>query len=699
MEQINEILRYEFKGLSIFLVSEEYRKSINESEWPDESICNLAKNNLAKDNLSKERKKSLVIYQDEKNSTQNEPMPIVQVELYGPTSWQDAYEELSLSDLKYDFDMRWNRRESLCVFSAEPGHDTPDWNTILQALLEFSLVDGRPVRSFKTTFMFPFTIRKDEHTSAEEIRFRQDNLRPMKVEDGDIETVLYFLPHIRDILFARDAEGKDVSEGGAEPIHRYELINQNYKLRLERDGQKIWLDVGHIRFFLFPNNNICFLSYTVTLPGMEDVDWNAIEKPLDFLHHLTQEETWETIENFQAHTCLAVNNLARIVYPTFREQKEEKKIAQIELMCEEEILATFYKGDPGKTVEISLRPKISQVVEYFIKEGLNIGNGHVFPMLDDRMFVSSHITLWGEKPASDAGRAAHQAFFSVALYVDQEGEEHLGGYAYDPEFVKKQMEQEVLLRWYAHSGNLYGFTSYSNVYMGFGGFFANTAPRHIHNHYFYMALLALYYRSSMIDYLARLARASKKLLKRPNKEECRDDIKKLRKSFIEFTNQYWFREITSQMQGIEIFDYQCQAMNIEREYSEFKEEIERADDFIRMDWQDKISGNAVKLAFIGLAFAVIAPLISWFAIGNDVFTVKEIISRSGFYLVFIFAAAILGTVMCSVIITWKSLLTNNVTIGLQSFYGKAKGIIRGGNPLSIVKSTLNALKACLKEKR
>jgi len=395
-----------------------------------------------------------------------------------------------------------------------------------------------------------------------------------------------------------------------------------------------------------------------------------------------------------------VNNLARIVYPTFREQQKEKKIAQIELMCEEKILATFYKGDPGETVETALRPsKISQVVEYLIREGLEIGNHHIFPMLDDRMFVSSHITLWGEKPAFDAGWAAHQAFFSVAMYVDQEGEEHLGGYAYDPEFVKKQMEQAVLRRWYAHSGNLYGFTSYSNVYMGFGRYLTNIGSRHIHNHYFYMALLALYYRTSMIDYLTRLARASKKLLKHPNKEECRDDIKKLRKSFIEFTNQYWFREVTSQMQGIEIFDYQCQAMNIEREYSEFKEEIEWADDFIRMEWQDKISGNAVNLAIIGLALAIIAPLISWYAIGSDVFVVKEIILRSGFYLVFIFAAAIFGTVMCSVIITWKSVLGNNVTIGLRSFYGKLKDIIREGNYLSLVKSKLKALKGCLKEKR
>ncbi len=697
MEHLIETRRYEFKGLSIFLVSEEYRKSINESEWPDKRVCNLAKDNLAKKNLTEERKKSLVIYQDEKNSEQNEPISIVQVELYGPVAWQDAYEELSLSDLKYDFDMRWHRRASLCCFGAEPGHDTPDWNTILHALLEFSLVDGRPVRSFKTTFMFPFTIRKDEYAPAEKIRFRQENLRAMDVGHGDVETVLYFLPHIRDILFARDVEGKDVSEDCVEPIHRYGLISQNYRLRL--DGKKIPLDVEHVRFFLFPNNNICVLSYAVTLPGMEDVDWDTIEKPLDFLRHLTQEGAWETIENFQAHTCLTVNNLARIVYPTFREQQEEKKIAQIELLCEEKLLATFYKGDPGETVKTSLRPKISQVVEHLVKEGLDIGNGHILPMLDDRMFVNSHIALWGEKPGTDAGRAAYQAFFSVALYVDQEGEEHLDGYVYDPEFVKKQMEHEVLWRWHAHSGNLYGFTNYSNVYMGFGRFLANIAPRHIHNHYFYMALLALYYRTSMIGYLARLARTSKRLLKHPNKEESRADIRKLRGSFIEFTNQYWFREITSQMQGIEIFDHQYRVMNIEREYSEFKEEIERADDFIQMAWQDEMSDNAVKFAFIGLAFAIIAPLISWFAIGSDVFAVKEIISRSGSYIVFLFTAAVFGTLMCSVIVIQKSLLNNNVTIGLRSFYDKAKGIIRKGNCLSIVKSALNALKACLKEKR
>lgn len=686
MKQSSDIRRYELKGLSIFLIPEEHRKPIKDPGWPDRNLCNMVQ----------EWRSSLVIFHEEEKTEQHEIGTITQVELHGPVSWEKYYDTLVRSqNLQYDFNMRGVPRKYASVFGAEPWEkDYADWNTLLHQLLELCLVEGRPVRSFKTTFLFPFTIRKDEHSPAEKPRFRAENLRLMKVGTGDAETVVYFLPHIRDILFARDADGKIVSDKGVEPIYRYELINKAYTLHVERDGEKLPLDVDHIRFYLFPNNNICFLSYSVTLTDMDEVDWDAIEEPLDFLNALIQEDGSERIGKFQAHTCLAVNNLARIVYPTYREQVEENKIADLELVRvkDNQVLARFDKMRPAQDLGEDLRPRLSPVITSLVKEGINIGDGSILPMLDDRMFVNSHIALWGRKPESDAGREAYQAFFSVALYVDIEGEEHLGGYAYDPEFVKNQMEQEVLWRWYAHSGNLYGFTNYSNIYMGFGRFLANIASRHIHAHYFYMALLALYYRTSMIDYSAQLARATKGLLAHPDKEECRTRIRKLRESFIEFTNQYWFYEITSQMQGIETFEYQCRSMYIEKAYRELKEEIERADGFIQMAWQDEVSKQARWIAGIGLCFAVISPLVSWFAISGDVFNVREIISRSGFYLVFIFGAGLFGAALSSVIIMQKSLLGKNPALRWRSVYAKVKETVRQGNYLEIIRSKLNALK-------
>lgn len=599
MNDIRVIHRFALIKLNILIVSGTRRSVLGEAgSWPGDALA-------GPDYASSP---SLLIFQDREKMRRIDPGSIIRVELHGPRGWMKPCEEASnLDELKDDFDMKVERRGRGCSLGAEAKGDRGDWNALLTALLAFSLLEGRPVRSFKTTFLFPFTLRSSERGDAVECGLAVRHVRRMQVQNEDAATVLFFLPHIRDILFGGASKTDGASHESMERVQRWEMDedHRKFKLRITRESDSMVLDLSDLGLFFFPNNNVYFLTFAATFQNPCDIGWDGVEKPLDLFDFMARENGWEKIRNAQTGDCLAVNNLARIIYPSHEEMADEKKIARVELIDarEDGVVALFNEISPVGSMSDDLRANLSPVVDYLIKAFLNVGDLRILPMLDDRMFVNTHIVPWGEKPVSKAGKDACQTLFSLALYVDLTGWRELGGYAYDPEFVKRRLDDNVLRRWEALSGNLYGFTDYSNVYFGFGGFFAEKIAGHVHAMYFYMTLLALYCRVSMHDYSAKLARAAKELLENPGKKASRDNVEKLRASFIKFTNVYWYHEVTSQIQGMEIFDLQRRALNLDRSYEEIKDELEHVNDHIRMVWQEKVSHTANTLALVGLFLA------------------------------------------------------------------------------------------------
>ncbi|MDM8539452.1 hypothetical protein QUF90_00050 [Desulfococcaceae bacterium HSG9] len=591
MNHLPEIQSYSFKGLCISFLPRKYCRDFSENS---EQFTSKAVE------WGTKHKPCLIIYEDENHQK------IYAIESYATLTWQRPFEELTESDrLRDDFEMKTERKKDICYFKASSLHEEADWNRILHAFFEFSLTDGRPVTSFKTDFILPFTLRNNERSGAEKAGWIEDNLTEIRHTDEDAETILYFFPHVRDILFAHTNTDSKIK-----PVQQYELKADEFKIHLRRE-ENFTLNMENIRLCFFPNDNIYFLSFSVTIPEMEEIDWEIIKQPLDLLRYIRKEDAWKTIRTVQLSSCLAANNLIRVIYPSYREQKDEAKIVKTDLisLSKRQPVATFKETEPARMLSRDLRAKLSPVVEYMIREMLATGDLRIFPLLDDRMFANTHVALWGEKPQSEAGKKAHEALFSLILYVDQSGDKNIGGYTYDPKYVRERMKGEILKMWYAPYGNLYGFTDFSNVYVGFGWFFENIVSRHVHTMYFYMTILALYYRTAMIQYTERLASETKDLVEDKNHDQSKERIRKLRQSFARFTNQYWYREVTSQMQGIEIFKLQCKAVHIQDAHQELKEELERADALVQMNWQDKLARMSDKIAKIGLVLSVMFSII------------------------------------------------------------------------------------------
>ena len=95
------------------------------------------------------------------------------------------------------------------------------------------------------------------------------------------------------------------------------------------------------------------------------------------------------------------------------------------------------------------------------------------------------------------------------------------------------------------------------------------------------------------------------------KDESRDihlkHIQELRKDFINFTNVYWFHDVTAQTQGQEIFKKQQQALELQREYEFIKEEMARLDEFLQGNFNSRLNRVMTRftIASVFLAFTQI----------------------------------------------------------------------------------------------
>ena len=130
-----------------------------------------------------------------------------------------------------------------------------------------------------------------------------------------------------------------------------------------------------------------------------------------------------------------------------------------------------------------------------------------------------------------------------------------------------------------------------------------------------MLVQALFYQASLRYYDNQICDKTDKLLKE-------DDIKAIgeqRKEFVRFTNQYWFHNVTTQMQGSDIFTLQQKALGLKQHYAILKDELERTDEYLQTRHEIKIASITDKFTTYGLIFAVLALYTSLLPFGFDLF--------------------------------------------------------------------------------
>ena len=528
----------------------------------------------------------------------------------------------------------------------------------LSALFGRLLVDHRPLRHYGCTFFFPFDPGPDPDGHQERRLFVRDGpARRVKLPDGTALTVrfgrhgyahqspttaaaredqinanqamLYFLPHLREQLYdltedPRQADGAT----SCRPVQEWRLADLA-DWRLELDAQPgvptLTAAVESVRLLRYFNN--CYLlALRVGLPppagewahlGREGADW---WHPLVF-------GTWAQGSPLSGRTLerwLGYTRLTRVIYPSFEEQSREGKIAQavrlipgagpaVSFAPEQTITETVPSPrSPGK----QLSPILRFLLCCFFGDGpirnyptLNALLDDYKDFYDDRLFVNVAYGLAGPAPESERRRETLGRLFSLALFVDRPVDTFAacGGLAYDRTWLKETLDQQALRIW-EETGLYAGFTDFSNAYLGSGDFFCDViAPRHVPYSYERMLILCLFYQTSLRRFSRLISEKTRELTAG---ETARgfgvDAFGVMRKDFIDFTNRYWFHEVTSQLQGKRMFQLQQKAMGLEQEYQFIKDEMERADEFAATRRNEQIARFSKVVGAIGLFLGLAA---------------------------------------------------------------------------------------------
>lgn len=232
-------------------------------------------------------------------------------------------------------------------------------------------------------------------------------------------------------------------------------------------------------------------------------------------------------------------------------------------------------------------------------------------MSDDRMFFQSWYGNDGlsrllrrrtELYGSEDGYCFAQSPFWYAYQFGDRSPGNLG--IANKLMMEKDLLANTYSRW-AEYGTLYAFTRGSFVSLSSNlASMINYAKIDIRQHnktiYYQMAIICLAQRAGILRFSAEVAALTR--LGRTHETEALDKIQHLYLNYIEFTNTICFREVTPQIQGIDIYTQFRKAMDIPQNVKSLDEEIKELHEFAMLIEQKRAADKAEKLSNIAAWF-------------------------------------------------------------------------------------------------
>ncbi|MGH8556601.1 MAG: hypothetical protein ACRESZ_03890 [Methylococcales bacterium] len=417
-------------------------------------------------------------------------------------------------------------------------------------------------------FMYKPGHPEEETKKEDQMRDEEKHAKKKKQAENEAQAQAYrfFPPALRRILF--DTGGKPRSDSQQIPLKEWCLAEkeiESWSIHLGKEEHRsdpLFYQIAKVvsvnlyRYF----NGVYLISIRVEPEALQQLRKNeacplfesghskelhdliSADPPNESLYRQLQLECW-----------LRFTRLARLVYPSFPEQYDEKKIAPIRLFAGEKIIetafATVEKLRIPKTPGEGISPVIRFLLESFsmMPEKLDKFLDEYESLYDDRMFVSVAYGLANDKLQTNQ----INKIYSLAAFIDRFADtfDAMDGHAYTPDEIEARLEPQTFGLWKGLGGQ-YAYTETANVYLYCGWAFRSfIGPHHIPFIYDRMLVQALLYQASLRLYDNNISAETNNMLEQRNIQS----IRMQRQEFIRFTNQYWFHQITEQMQGKEIF--------------------------------------------------------------------------------------------------------------------------------------------------
>ena len=133
------------------------------------------------------------------------------------------------------------------------------------------------------------------------------------------------------------------------------------------------------------------------------------------------------------------------------------------------------------------------------------------------------------------------------------------------------------------------------------------------HHYFQLGLLAHFHRASLLKYSRRLTVAVAEA-ENPGEGKPWESLARVRREFADFINQYWFREISNQEQGKELFHWWSEKLGNRELLDQLTKEAGAVDGILNQDFQRKLqlsTDRLTKALFWLAGLTLIVALLDW----------------------------------------------------------------------------------------
>jgi len=208
------------------------------------------------------------------------------------------------------------------------------------------------------------------------------------------------------------------------------------------------------------------------------------------------------------------------------------------------------------------------------------------------------------------------------LYCYIFGDKGIPGIA-NKSMQKGHLNTHTYGRWKDY-GTLFGFARDSFVAISSDSktLIENNAPDlriHMRTMYYTLCALCLAQRASVLKFTAEVANLAD-LAKLEENKALVGSIKDLYKNYIEFINKLYFREITPQIQGIDIYNQFHEILNLKEEIKDLDDEINDLNSYVSLLQDDKRNEEA---ATFNKWAAIFLPATIMFGIFGSNFFEKE----------------------------------------------------------------------------
>ena len=322
---------------------------------------------------------------------------------------------------------------------------------------------------------------------------------------------------------------------------------------------------------------------------------------------------------------LRINQFGRRTYPPFLSLKEgvdgTKKLELADFISIEGLngdATNYFEDFNNYTTENIWKP--AKFINTLIKDDF-CKEMDIKPVVDDRMFV---MCWYGNNSISRRIKNNYKEYLAGNdwyryIFVD-------GGDAtcQNIEMHNNIIEKHTYKRWQKY-GTLFGISRYSLVVISDNEWFAkNLLLTHFRTMYTRVAELCLVQRASVLRFSDEVTKIS--ALSGDQLDELYNSISDLYKQYIRFVNKVYFREVTAQEQGIELYNKLQEVMCIPEQVKDLDMEIEELHGYVSLEIEKsrskeatEFSKQSVKLTQIANRFlpaAVVAAVLAFISDKN-----------------------------------------------------------------------------------